>query len=180
MPPSPHPTPAPSLRPRVDSACNDLKPLFVSRTPERNHPRVVGRRSGSEAVGGRSGWKGTRGAGGEGESIVPESPQQQEFGIPEWSDTKGVKFSASRNFVPPPPPPPPRECEDFLFAVFEQRFKANLFLLLSLYRQETGRRVPAVLLQWFEMELDEVGERGARTRGGCCICLVYVPGLQST
>lgn len=37
------------------------------------------------------------------------------------------------------------ECEDFLLALFEQqRFKANLFLLLSPYRKETGRQVPAV------------------------------------
>lgn len=66
---------------------------------------------------------------------------------------KGLKFSRSRNF------PPPSEREEFFLDRFEQqRFKANLFLLLSLYRKETGRRVPAVLLQWFEMELNEMSE----------------------
>lgn len=63
-----------------------------------------------------------------------------------------------RNALEVETPPPPSECKDFLLAVFEQRFKANLFLLLSLYCKETGRPVPAVLLQWFEMELNEMSE----------------------
>lgn len=35
------------------------------------------------------------------------------------------------------------------FCSFWAHFKAKLFLLLSLYCKETGRRVPAVLVQWF-------------------------------
>lgn len=76
---------------------------------------------------------------------------------------------------------PPPEYEDFLLDRCEQQcFKANLFLLLSLYRKETGRRVPAVLLQWFEMELNEMSERASSIEWDCGISSVQKPGLRST
>lgn len=73
----------------------------------------------------------------------------------EWQGSYEILSKSKLFFFPPP------ECEDFLFAVFEQGFKTNLFLLLSLYGKETGRRVPAVLLQWLEMELNETCESGS-------------------
>lgn len=86
--------------------------------------------------------------------------------------TRKVCDSLQVETPPPRPPRPATECEDFLFAVFEQRFKANLFLLLSLYRQETGRRGPAGLLQWFSVELNETSARGGSVECDCCISLI--------
>ena len=93
----------------------------------------------SPAARGRSGWK-----------VNPESSCQRDRasapdlppqgGRDSHPDRRGrLRFSASQNFVFYPP----AAREDFLFAVFEQRFKAKLFLLLRLPREETGRRGPA-------------------------------------